>query len=62
MRWHDLRHCGSVYAAAAGASLSELMGRLGHSTSGAALRYMHTAQGRDAEIARKLSAMAEAEQ
>jgi integrase len=58
MRWHDLRHCGSVYAAAAGASLSELMTRLGHSTSGAALRYMHTAQGRDAEIARALSAMA----
>jgi integrase len=59
MRWHDLRHCGSVYAAAAGASLSELMGRLGHSTSGAALRYMHVAQGRDVEIAKALSAMAE---
>jgi integrase len=58
MRWHDLRHCGSVYAAAAGASLSELMGRLGHSTSGAALRYMHVAQGRDAKIAAALSVLA----
>jgi integrase len=60
MRWHDLRHCGSVYAAAAGASLGELMGRLGHSTSGAALRYMHVAQGRDHEIAAALSRLAEA--
>lgn len=59
LRWHDLRHSGAVFAAQTGATLAELMGRLGHSTPGAALRYQHAAQGRDAEIARRLSAMAE---
>ncbi len=36
LRWHDLRHTGAVLAASTGATLAELMGRLGHST--AALR------------------------
>jgi integrase len=57
LRWHDLRHTGAVLAAATGATLAELMARLGHSTQGAALRYQHAAQDRDMEIARKLSAM-----
>ncbi len=57
LRWHDLRHSGAVLAAQTGATLAELMGRLGHSTPGAALRYQHAAQGRDLEIARRLSAM-----
>jgi len=55
LRFHDLRHTGAVYAAMAGATLAELMGRLGHSTSQAALRYQHAAQGRDAVIAARLS-------
>jgi integrase len=59
LRWHDLRHTGAVLAAGTGATLAELMGRLGHSTPGAALRYQHTAEGRDMAIARKLSALAE---
>ncbi len=59
VRWHDLRHTGAVLAAATGATLAELMARLGHSTAGAALRYQHAAQGRDAEIAKALSALAE---
>ncbi len=59
LRWHDLRHTGAVLAAQTGATLAELMGRLGHSTPGAALRYQHTAQGRDAEIAVRLSALAD---
>ena len=42
-----------------GATLAELMGRLGHSTPGAALRYQHAAAGRDAEIAAALSRIAE---
>ena len=58
LRWHDLRHTGAVLAAQTGATLAELMGRLGHSTPGAALRYQHAAQDRDMEIARKLSALA----
>lgn len=59
LRWHDLRHTGAVLAAQTGASLAELMGRLGHSTPGAALRYQHAAEERDKEIARRLSEMAE---
>lgn len=59
LRWHDLRHSGAVLAAATGASLAELMGRLGHSTPQAALRYQHVAQGRDKQIAALLSKMAE---
>jgi integrase len=59
LRWHDLRHTGAVLAASTGATLAELMGRLGHSTPGAALRYQHAAEGRDMAIARALSAMVE---
>jgi integrase len=59
LRWHDLRHTGATLAAQTGATLAELMGRLGHSTPAAALRYQHAALGRDQEIAAKLSAMAE---
>ena len=32
LRWHDLRHTGAVLAAQTGATLAELMGRLGHTT------------------------------
>ncbi len=61
LRWHDLRHTGAVLAAQTGATLAELMGRLGHSTPAAALRYQHVAADRDYEIARKLSVLAEAQ-
>ncbi|WP_338892562.1 site-specific integrase [Rhodococcus sovatensis] len=57
LRFHDLRHSGAVLAAATGASLAELMGRLGHSTPAAALRYQHVAGGRDKAIAAALSAL-----
>lgn len=57
LRWHDLRHSGAVLAAATGATLAELMGRLGHSTPAAAMRYQHAAQGRDRQIAKLLSKM-----
>jgi integrase len=58
LRWHDLRHSGAVLAAATGATLAELMARLGHSTPQAAMRYQHAAQGRDREIAALLSKLA----
>jgi integrase len=58
LRWHDLRHSGAVLAAATGASLAELMARLGHSTPQAAMRYQHAAAGRDREIAALLSKLA----
>jgi integrase len=60
LRWHDLRHSGAVLAAATGASLPELMDRLGHSTATAALRYQHTVDGRGREIAALLSKLADA--
>lgn len=60
LRFHDLRHTGAVNAAVVGATVAELMARLGHSTPAAAMRYQHVAAGRDAEIAARLSAMAEA--
>jgi integrase len=58
LRFHDLRHSGAVLAAQSGATLAELMARLGHSTPTAALRYQHAAQGRDHEIAALLSKLA----
>lgn len=58
LRWHDLRHTGAVLAAQSGATLAELMGRLGHSTPQAALRYQHVADGRDATVARRMSEIA----
>ncbi|MCL4368328.1 MAG: AAA family ATPase [Actinobacteria bacterium] len=59
LNFHALRHTGATLAAQTGATLAELMGRLGHSTPGAAMRYQHAAKERDQEIARKLSAMVE---
>ncbi|HUO38762.1 MAG TPA: site-specific integrase [Mycobacterium sp.] len=59
LRFHDLRHSGAVLAAATGATLAELMARLGHSTPQAAMRYQHAAKGRDREIAALLSKLAD---
>ena len=59
LRWHDLRHTGATLAAATGATLAELMNRLGHSTVGAAMRYQHAASDRDQAIAEALSRMVE---
>ncbi|MDG4665138.1 site-specific integrase [Mycobacterium sp. 236(2023)] len=55
LRFHDLRHTGATMAAQMGATLAELMVRVGHSTPHAAMRYQHAAQGRDALIAAKMS-------
>jgi integrase len=59
LTFHDLRHTGATLAAQSGATLAELMARLGHSTPGAALRYQHAAAGRDQVIAAALSRLAE---
>jgi integrase len=59
LAFHHLRHTGAVLAAQTGATLAELMNRLGHSTPGAAMGYQSASLERDAEIARKLSAMVE---
>ena len=56
LKFHHLRHTGAVLAAQTGAATTaDLMARLGHSTSAAAMRYQHTAEGRDAAIAELLS-------
>jgi integrase len=50
LHFHDLRHTGNTIAGQ-GASLRELMERMGHSSSRAALIYQHTTQERDEAIA-----------
>jgi integrase len=57
LRFHDLRHTGATLAAATGATLKQLMARLGHSSAGAALRYQHAALADDKRIAGDLSKM-----
>lgn len=57
LRFHDLRHTGATLAAQTGATLAELMARLGHSTPAAAMRYQHAAAGADRRIADALSKM-----
>ena len=59
VRFHDLRHTGATFAAQAGATLAELMARLGHSTPQAAMRYQHAAAGRDREIAARMARLAD---
>lgn len=44
---HDLRHTGNTLAAEAGASLGELMNRMGHSSTRAARIYLHTREERE---------------
>ena len=50
-RFHDLRHLAGTAAATAGASLREIMARMGHSSPDASLRYLKASERRDAEIA-----------
>ena len=51
---HDLRHTGNTYAAEAGASVRELMRRMGHSSTRAAMIYLHARDEREREIADRL--------
>jgi integrase len=58
LHFHDLRHTGNTFAAAAGATLRELMDRMGHSTTRAALVYLHGSDERQQAIADALSKLA----
>lgn len=51
---HDLRHTGGILTAATGATLKELMARLGHSSVRAAMIYRHATRDRDQAIAKAL--------
>jgi integrase len=55
VHFHDLRHSGNQLAAGAGASLRELMDRMGHSTTRAAMVYLHGSDERQQVIADALS-------
>lgn len=57
LRLHDLRHTAATTAAQTGATLRELMARMGHSTQTAALVYQHVAAERDRAIADGMDAL-----
>jgi integrase len=59
--FHDLRHTGNVLAGEAGATLRELMDRMGHASTRAALIYQHRTDRRDKLIADEISRRAQAE-
>jgi integrase len=61
LHFHDLRHAGNALAAAAGANLRELMERMGHSTTRAALIYRHSTDERQRKLAGALGDLASAE-
>jgi integrase len=58
VHFHDLRHTGNNLTAAAGANLRELMARMGHSSTRAALIYLHSTDERQREIADALGDLA----
>jgi hypothetical protein len=60
IHFHDLRHTGNQLAADAGANLRELMDRMGHSTTRAAMAYLHGSDERQQAIADELSRQAAA--
>lgn len=57
LHFHDLRHTGNTLAAATGASTKELMARMGHASSRAALIYQHATADRDRAIADALGGL-----
>ncbi|HZM66216.1 MAG TPA: tyrosine-type recombinase/integrase [Nakamurella sp.] len=59
LHFHDLRHSGNTLAAPY-ASTRELMARMGHSGTRAAVIYQHASQERDRAIADALDAVVEA--
>ncbi|MEV8606643.1 tyrosine-type recombinase/integrase [Amycolatopsis sp. NPDC051373] len=55
VHFHDLRHSGNELAAEGGATTRELMARMGHSTTRAAMRYQRARRERDHTIADAMS-------
>jgi len=58
---HDLRHIGNQLTADAGANLRELMERMGHSSSRAALIYLHSTSDRQSQLAETVALRVQAE-
>ncbi|MFJ9517822.1 tyrosine-type recombinase/integrase [Kitasatospora sp. NPDC101801] len=61
LHFHDLRHLANSLAAMTGASTRELMTRMGHSSTRAALIYQHASNERENAITRAVSDMVERE-
>ena len=51
IHFHDLRHTGNTLTADEGANLRELMDRMGHSSTRAALIYLHSSNERQRMLA-----------
>lgn len=54
---HDFRHHGATEFARTGATIKDLMQRLGHTTPAMAMHYQHASQERDATLAGKMPVM-----
>jgi integrase len=61
VHFHDLRHTGNTLSADAGANMRELMERMGHSSTRAAMIYLHSTGERQRKIADTLGDLARAE-
>ena len=57
IHFHDLRHTGNTLTAEAGANLRELMERMGHSSTRAAMIYLHSTSERQRALADTLGAL-----
>jgi len=57
LHFHDLRGSGATWAAHAGATVAELMARLGHTTPNMAMRYQHATAERDRALSDRLGAL-----
>lgn len=61
LHFHDLRHSGNTFAARTGASLRDLMARMGHDSPQAAMIYQHASSEADRAVARAVSDQVELE-
>ena len=57
LHFHDLRHTGNTLAARTKVSTKDLMARMGHDSSRAALIYQHATDEADKELAAGLNAL-----
>lgn len=55
MHFHDLRHTGATLALETGASIAQVMRRIGHSTPRATMIYLHAGDEGDRHIAQRLA-------
>ena len=61
VHFHDLRHTGNMLTADAGANLRELVDRMGHGSSCAAMIYLHSTDVRQRSLADAVGKLARAQ-